>query len=414
MARHLENFVSLRPLLPRITEARAPRTQVSTPATQAELTYAQLLSEANLNYFHREFAVAADNYTALRERMLLESHPELPWSPGIWKTLGDAVHKVEFDRMAELARQHVISLPPGDPIVMPTLGASARIALETVTPNPAFQPFTAIKLDAGLQSAAGITGLRTRARALVTQGQLDQAQKLYQQAKDGATARNDFLTAAEIATEAGAMNATYAPAATRAAALAAAQSSFAEAQTLYGQLGEADAQKAVAANIATVQHEIAGRTGPAPIPSETRAVRVRLHGGMTGTLGDIFSTATGAVERSVVPIRFIPPPQTQQTYLIGHSGAWASSISVAATQVPPPKRTLGVFVAGRTQTVALDTTAFRGNLVDMVYRPRINATSLDDISFDPLLVPNFVAYIPHLYFFVLPVCLGDTYVALGR
>jgi hypothetical protein len=107
-------------------------------------------------------------------------------------------------------------------------------------------------------------------------------------------------------------------------------------------------------------------------------------------------------------------PQTQQMYLVGAGGAWGSAAAVAATALPSPKRTLGVFVAGKVQTLALDSATFRDNLVNLVYQKRVNATDIDELSFQPFLWTNFVAYIPHLYFFVLPICIGDTYLAMGR
>src|SRR5689334_7348962 len=56
MAIHTENFVSIRKLYPRITERVQSRMAVADPADASERDYRDLLSEANLNYFHREYS----------------------------------------------------------------------------------------------------------------------------------------------------------------------------------------------------------------------------------------------------------------------------------------------------------------------------------------------------------------------
>jgi hypothetical protein len=52
--------------------------------------------------------------------------------------------------------------------------------------------------------------------------------------------------------------------------------------------------------------------------------------------------------------------------------------------------------------------------VSNLYSQRVNATVVEGLAFFEEVETNFVAYIPHLYFFVLPIAIGDTYHALGR
>ena len=51
---------------------------VADPASATERDYRDLLSEANLNFFHREYSIALQNYLALRQKILEQSHPEMP------------------------------------------------------------------------------------------------------------------------------------------------------------------------------------------------------------------------------------------------------------------------------------------------------------------------------------------------
>ena len=71
MAVYQENFLSIRKLYPRVSE-RLPSTRmaVADPASATERDYRDLLSEANLNFFHREYSIALQNYLALRQKIL--------------------------------------------------------------------------------------------------------------------------------------------------------------------------------------------------------------------------------------------------------------------------------------------------------------------------------------------------------
>jgi hypothetical protein len=57
---------------------------------------------------------------------------------------------------------------------------------------------------------------------------------------------------------------------------------------------------------------------------------------------------------------------------------------------------------------------FSTAMVNKLYAGRVAATTLDQLDFHAEVVTNVVAYIPHLYFYVLPIAVGDCHVALGN
>ena len=53
-------------------------------------------------------------------------------------------------------------------------------------------------------------------------------------------------------------------------------------------------------------------------------------------------------------------------------------------------------------------------IVDTLYKNRVTATTLEGLQWFPLLPTDFAAQLPHLFYYVIPVALGDSYHALGE
>src|SRR5574337_715045 len=119
MAIYQENFVSIRKLYPRISE-RLPNTRmaVAEPASSTERDYRDLLSEANLNFFHREYSIALQNYLALRQKILEQSHPEMPKAPGIGIYLDIDWSAIKATQLMEFSRREVLKLAPGAKVTL--------------------------------------------------------------------------------------------------------------------------------------------------------------------------------------------------------------------------------------------------------------------------------------------------------
>ena len=115
---YAENFVVARNLYPLITK-RLVKAQLtaSDPASARERDYRDLLNEANLNYFHREYTIALQNYLELQAKILEQSHPELPKVGGVGSVLsGVSLGIIDHRRLLEMGRRILIDTNPGDPI----------------------------------------------------------------------------------------------------------------------------------------------------------------------------------------------------------------------------------------------------------------------------------------------------------
>jgi hypothetical protein len=373
MAIHLENFVSVRTVFPLVSERRS-RMQVADPETATERDYRDLLSEANLNFFHRETTIALQNYKALRHKILVQSHPEMPKTPGGWSIVGSEWAKVDPRRLFELGRRTLAKTPPGGP-VMASLADERVINAGEVAVNPAFQRFSTLGLDAKLLSRTEIEGVRGRARELVATGQLEQAVKVYAEAGSQASELGDLRLAAQLAGESAAMRATYATGGRRVSALKDAAVELGKVEQLYSRLGDDKGLATTRANRSQIEAELAGQPARAGIPAE----------------------------------------QTARTLLLADAAGWKSAVSVLAEAAAPAaaQRQVGLFAADGVKTISLDSAGYQSSLLNAVYQPRIAATTLEGLSFHELIDVNFVAYYVHLYFFVLPVAIGDCYLALG-
>jgi len=97
MSFHEENFLVLRKSFPIVAARRASPTATvpfKDPQLQAiveqmeevrraqEEDYRVLLSDANKSFFNREYSIALEKYLELRNKILVESHPEMPGVSG--------------------------------------------------------------------------------------------------------------------------------------------------------------------------------------------------------------------------------------------------------------------------------------------------------------------------------------------
>ena len=103
MAFHSENFVSVRRLYPLVTPRVRSRLEVADPSSEDEHDYRDLLSEANLNFFHREYHDrAAELHEPASEDPAAEpsgitAHTS---AGGLWALDWS---KIQLDRIVELA-----------------------------------------------------------------------------------------------------------------------------------------------------------------------------------------------------------------------------------------------------------------------------------------------------------------------
>jgi len=406
MAIHFENFVSIRKQYPR----KSTQLEVADPSTRVERDYRDMLSDANVNFFHREYTIALENYLALRYRILVQSHPEMPTPPkgGHWVTDFSSI-AVDSKRLFELSRRYMVQTKPGSPIEL-NVGMKRLIQEGEFPVNQSVvKAGGTLGLDPQISNKADLTARRIAARDLVVDGNLSGAMKVYDEAKDRATKSGELKVAADIASEAGAMSATYAEGANRVNSLRSAVASFAEAEKLYTLLGDTNAATLAKNNQAQAQAELPatgpatpGTTAPGPVITPVGTI-------VSGTLG-------GAVTPALAAIRLLPTPKTAKFFSLPENGAFKTAASVLADKqlLNAADRRAGIVTSTGNKTISLARADFENNLVTNLYSARVNATVFEALNFFEEVETNFVAYIPHLYFFVLPIAIGDTYHALGR
>jgi tetratricopeptide (TPR) repeat protein len=93
-------------------------------------------------------------------------------------------------------------------------------------------------------------------------------------------------------------------------------------------------------------------------------------------------------------------------------GSWIQIAPGAASGTIAAKE-IRVQAADGVHTVALGDDA-ETRLIETIYQPRIAATSIGALHPHLEVAANIVAYIPHMYGFVLPMDIGDCYMALGQ
>jgi hypothetical protein len=381
-ALHEENFIAIRTLNPRVSWNATDRFDDRIPVDSVGADYRDLLSEANECYFHREYTVALDHYLSLREKILAQSHPELPPVTGITHDMVFDAHSIDPDRLFELSRRILTKVNPGDPVRVP-LSAACLFTADEVKPNETLAPLANLGVDPGVSNQITITDNRDAARRLVFAGDIDGAFKLASTQADAALKAGDHHLAADMLAEAGAIAATYASGDNRPELLKQAAASFEQASSIYTLLGDAQAVDAMDQNVESVRSDMSGQ-GPVGAP-------------VTAQFGGL------------------PAIQTTQTYLVADNGAFTNSATVVTSVAGRPEadRSVGLMTDGSTSVASLATGVYQADM-SQLYVQRVSATTLEGISINDIIGPTFVAYIPHLFFYVLPLAIGDTYAALGQ
>ena len=412
----LENYLVLRKTYPRFSRRRS-RLQVAPPESRTEHTYQSLLSEANEDFFHREYAIALENYLALRHKILVQSHPEMPPTPGGGGILAVDISKIKFNRIVELSRAHIQHALSDGRVILDLrdepLVATGRFPISTVV-----RSFANLGLDVQRPNRQQLTDLRNRARDRVAGSDFVESNKAYDRAAKSAAELNDVTAVAQIKAERAAMMATYAAGRSRGRVLGDARTLFAEAEGLFREAGDTKAVFAMKANIANVQLELGDREGARKtldgINGDPELVLA------TGSRVDL-KQALVQLGRPALTTRLrnrrLPTTRTNRVYLVNDAEGWSPVSAVVASQsaaAPTGDQRLGILTDRGTKVVRAGEQTFEQDLSAQFYQPRITATTLEALGFFEELETNFVAYIPHLFFFVLPVAIGDTYMELGR
>ena len=328
-------------------------------------------------------------------------------------------------RIFELSRRYLVAAKPGQPVVLPTTEAPI-IPLDAVDPNPMFEKFAGLGIDPGVANRSTLDTVRTQARQQVLEYRWDAAVKQYTEQAILAADAGEFRRAADLTAEWASVLATYADE-NRPAALQQASAGFQLASRFYGRLGDTTAQQVMQANLRQLAVERGEPPDQNPVGPLTTDTSVPTPAGQV-MLKDLIVTRAATTEFESKDLtnegqRFareswetIPAPVSTHSYLVPEDRIFRTSselvTSVAAR--PVEKRTVGLPTTYGPVSVALEVGAYEPQVVEALYTKRIAAKTLDEIAWHEIVGTTFVAYIPHLYFYVLPLAIGDTYLALGR
>jgi hypothetical protein len=111
----------------------------------------------------------------------------------------------------------------------------------------------------------------------------------------------------------------------------------------------------------------------------------------------------------------IPAPVTDQVFLVPDNGVIRSSAALVAgsATVLDEARSVGLATPAGTELMSLEPVAWQASATTL-FENRVTATTLDELKYWDIVTTTFVAYIPHLFFMVLPISIADTYKALGQ
>ncbi|HET8669315.1 MAG TPA: hypothetical protein VFM05_01455, partial [Candidatus Saccharimonadales bacterium] len=90
-------------------------------------------------------------------------------------------------------------------------------------------------------------------------------------------------------------------------------------------------------------------------------------------------------------------------------GALISKVSNTASS----NRRVGFLAHNGVKTLSLDRVTYAEQL-KQIYKDRVETTLPEGLEFYEQITSNFVAFIPHLFFYILPIAIGDVYLEIGR
>ncbi|MGW1545183.1 Tc toxin subunit A-related protein [Streptomyces sp. NPDC002309] len=256
-------------------------------------------------------------------------------------------------------------------------------------PLPSGPPSELVELTEHYTGTTGLAKERATAAAFFAHvGEVETAHSLMNEAIHLADSLNDQIRVSAIA---GVM-------AMRNGDLDQAQGVFRQLRDGLEELGDRSAVAAMDHNMGVV-HALNGQDGDGALVHFAAAAN-RLPRSLDLSITQGFNSGT-AVTR--------PAGAEGLPFLICEPGG--TFTEVPSERVAKPADTIRVAAGSFFITVSLTTGG--GELIENILEPRVDATSLDFLRVPVELLPQFVSYLPHVRRFILPLALGDTYFALG-
>lgn len=387
--------------------------EIRTPENELERSIQIELAEANAYLQREEFTLALHAYEQLRWRILQTIQPQLPPLIGTTIHLSKSVLEALVDPLVQHAAQMLnvtpeprTALPPelvgGDPLPPTVMGALSEL------------------VDAGL--ATGWKGqvdvAVSKAGAALDDGRFADAKLELERAL---VATPESETALR-----GALYHDLAMAMQRGGDASSARRSAEEAAKLFEVAGEVDDRVGSLALLVDLHHRTGDDAGATRVRTEVERLATA-HGLDTPVsampLAPVAAPAPAAPGRTTQPLTRRPTTARTPT---PSAAAPVSARPVAATTSRPtttlladrylartaPAKSLVLYSSagarvevGLGQSAATNLTAF--------YESRIQLEDLAILTGHGFTYTQLVAYLPHLYFFVIPMAIGDCHLAMG-
>ena len=409
-----ENFLVTKRLYSRVAPQRKDRLDIAPPTSLEELAYQSLLSEANQCYFNREYNLALERYLTLRYKILVQSHPEMPSLPNggpWWPILTSAI---QYDPIWELSRKYYEIAPPFDPVI-PQIWDKRMISKGEFPQNPSLRKFRSIGLDTSLKRDLDFDNSFQKGRELMLSGKTEEALSVYNKAQKQASKLGKYTLSAQLAAEAGALTATYASGRNRTKYLEKAKDQFTESADLFNKTGNHNAQNLALANLYQVTAELGQEKDAALVYSTIIQKEIFLSPdkGLKLNIGAFQTFAKRKITTNRAPAQPVESPFTY--YLPADSNQWITAANIIAETpaVAANSRQVGFFQGNDVKIISITPQNYKAQATNL-YNLHKQAKTLDELDFFEIIETNFVTYIPHLFFFVLPIAIADTYQATGR
>jgi hypothetical protein len=395
--------------------------ETESPESSFERSVQQKLAEAHAHAQNEEYALALDAYSKLRALILKTAHPTLPVSQGPtidWKAIAVA----DVFQPLVMAAGHVLRATPAPASSLPDSVVSARSLLPD-----AIQQLLRVHDGAGLDGRdVRLPSLLTAAEEAASHERWEEARELLEEALGAAPAddqtvvghvAHDLALALEKADRIDEALATASKSVEAFESSGDARAHFDALVALNGiqrrsgKLTEAGETEARATTVASAAHlfpllsvTATSASNPASaalgaiasrVPPNGAAIAVRLGTAVRARPG-------GAVERAAEvddvaeAIAADKPTFSARAYL--SEARAAKSVSIVDSEGAAHILSLGDDMAAS---------------FDDFYRKRATTLDLELLDGQRFAHTTFVAYLPHVYFFVLPMAMGDCHGALG-
>jgi Tc toxin complex TcA C-terminal TcB-binding domain len=387
--------------------------EVGSPESEFERSIQIGLAEANAHLHREEFTLALHAYEQLRWRILQTIQPQLPPRIGIVPHWSKPVLEGLVDPLLQHAA-HMLNVTPEPRAVLPSNLVNPR-PLPPVVINALSQV-----MDAGLATGwKGEVGVAVgKAETALAAGRFGDAKLELERALASTPNSETALR--------GALHHDLAVSMQRSGDASSARRSAEEAAKLFEASGAIEARVASLGLLADLQRRTGDEAGATRVRAELEGLATT-HGLDVPIMARPLAPATPAAPMA-------PAASGPRDRFAARAAAPASMRAAAATGAAPVAAVAAPFTTSLLASHHLDEVATAKSLVlyssvgdrvevalgqaastslEAFYESRVQLEDLSILTGHGFTYTQLVAYLPHLYFFVIPMAIGDCYLAMG-